>query len=376
MRFLFVTREGYRQPGGRIRCFDIAEGLQALGAQARVLSMADHLGAGQGKDEAGMGIFKKTWVILRALPQLLFTPRKTIWVVNRVHYHAIAPLLAGFLVGRRTVLDMDDWEFREDTPLDGGFRTGSKGLWLTRLLARRAGLTFASSRFLHEVLAAFTPNAVFLPSGVNLRRVDAPGPAAASDPGIVLGWLGTVHREEDVEDLAFLLRAFAHVAARTSGVRLEITGDGVRGSQLQTLLDAMPPVIRPRVRWLGWAEPDAVVPWMRRVHVALHPLVRENRFTRGKCPVSLLEWMACRKPVVTHATGECGRLVTHGVDGLIARTETDFADAVLRLVADEGLREALGSAARRKMETQYDTRVLAGRFLDEARRRFGEDRAA
>ena len=68
-------------------------------------------------------------------------------------------------------------------------------------------------------------------------------------------------------------------------------------------------------------------------------------------------------------------LIEHGTDGLLVPPSDaeSMADAIDSLIADAGLRERLGQAARRKIQTRFDLeknaaslRALFERYCDSA----------
>jgi glycosyltransferase involved in cell wall biosynthesis len=68
------------------------------------------------------------------------------------------------------------------------------------------------------------------------------------------------------------------------------------------------------------------------------------------------------KAVVTTTLGAEGLPVTDGNNVLVANTEKDFADAVIRLMQDAGLRSRIGRAARTLVEREYSWRSVGDTF--------------
>ena len=84
--------------------------------------------------------------------------------------------------------------------------------------------------------------------------------------------------------------------------------------------------------------------------------------TGGGTRIKVLEAFARGVPVIATAVGAEGLDVTNGRDLLIADTDEDFADACLRLIAEDDLRETLREHAHRLCRERYGpdamTRVL------------------
>ena len=86
--------------------------------------------------------------------------------------------------------------------------------------------------------------------------------------------------------------------------------------------------------------------------------VPDDRWSRGKCGLKLLQYHAAGLPVVANPVGVQADMVTDGVTGYQATTADEWVAAVKRLTADAGLRKALGANGRRQVEERYS--VAAG----------------
>ncbi len=74
--------------------------------------------------------------------------------------------------------------------------------------------------------------------------------------------------------------------------------------------------------------------------------------------------MALRTPVVATPKGAEGLDIRHNEHILIADTPQDFADQVIRLFLEPGLRERLALNAYRLVQQKYDWGVMMPKFLD------------
>jgi glycosyltransferase involved in cell wall biosynthesis len=82
-------------------------------------------------------------------------------------------------------------------------------------------------------------------------------------------------------------------------------------------------------------------------------------------PVSILEAMACSKPVVATQHRGCEDVVVHGQTGwLVPRRQANaLAEALLACIVDETMCRRLGEAGRKRVESEFElghcTDVLA-----------------
>ncbi len=85
-------------------------------------------------------------------------------------------------------------------------------------------------------------------------------------------------------------------------------------------------------------------------------------------PLTTLEAMALRKPVVAMACVGLRECVTDGVDGLLAPLGDveGTAKAVARLLDDSELARHVGKIARQTVEARFSNRVFAAQFMDAA----------
>lgn len=112
------------------------------------------------------------------------------------------------------------------------------------------------------------------------------------------------------------------------------------------------------VEWLGHA--DDVRPALRDADIVVLP----SYYPEGT-PRSLLEAAAMGKVLVTTDTVGCRNVVDHGVNGLLvpARDAHRLAEAILELSHSAELRQRMGAAGRKKMEREFDERVVIDRTL-------------
>jgi glycosyltransferase involved in cell wall biosynthesis len=79
----------------------------------------------------------------------------------------------------------------------------------------------------------------------------------------------------------------------------------------------------------------------------------DDTWTRGKCGLKVLQFMAAGLPVVTNPVGVHPEMVIHGETGFLATTAAEWAEAIERLARDPALRRRLGAAGRRLVQERY-----------------------
>jgi glycosyltransferase involved in cell wall biosynthesis len=80
-------------------------------------------------------------------------------------------------------------------------------------------------------------------------------------------------------------------------------------------------------------------------------------------PRALLEAQAAGLPAAATATCGCGEVVVHGETGLLTPYDSSaFAESVLRLVDDPGLRKDMGAAARERIGRVFSWDAMADAY--------------
>lgn len=183
-----------------------------------------------------------------------------------------------------------------------------------------------------------------VPNGVDTAyfRCD---PAATPDPDRLL-FTGKMEYGPNADAVEFFMaEVMPQVRRARSAAHLEVVGMSPPPT-LYELARGNPMTVHGEV-------PD-VRPWLERCAVSVVPL-RAGSGTRLK----ILEALAMERAVVATRIGAEGLDVVHGEHLLLADRPRDFAEAVIALMEDEGLRRRLGSQGRRLVEERYEWRIAA-----------------
>jgi glycosyltransferase involved in cell wall biosynthesis len=112
------------------------------------------------------------------------------------------------------------------------------------------------------------------------------------------------------------------------------------------------------------------VPDIRPYLASAKIFVAPYRFVFG-IRYKILEAMAMEKAIVGTSAAFSGIPVQDGIHALVRDNPEKFADAILTLLEDEGLRHSLGKAARELVANLFDWRQIVGQLKEllEATRR-------
>jgi len=104
---------------------------------------------------------------------------------------------------------------------------------------------------------------------------------------------------------------------------------------------------------------DELPELIRLADVALAPLELGNRFAEAKSSIKYLEAGLVGVPVVASRTEEFARVIEDGRNGLLAADPAEWREKLFALVADAGLRRAVGERAHADVRARHTTSATA-----------------
>ena len=163
--------------------------------------------------------------------------------------------------------------------------------------------------------------------------------------------IGTVGRMVPIKGLDLFLEVAAEVRRRMPGVRFSILGDGPLREELGRQAARLG--IGDCVEFVA-PRPDPFG-YYGSLDLYLNTSVHEG------LPLSVVEAMACGKPVVSAAVGGIPEIVTHGEHGFLVegRDPARFAERCLTLMRDNRLRRLMGDDAAAAARSRLSAEAMA-----------------
>jgi glycosyltransferase involved in cell wall biosynthesis len=245
---------------------------------------------------------------------------------------------------RRLVLDFDDAVFVRDD--------GSPSWTRARRFAamvRRCDAVWAGNAYLGQAAGRYGPHVAVLPTSVDpsLYPPQAEKPADHVD----LVWIGSSATRKYLEQA---LPALAAAAGAVPALRLTIVADfALPAAPLPTVA----------VPWSAAGEAQALA----QAHIGIAPMP-DDPWTRGKCGLKVLQYLAAGLPVVASDAGVHRELIAPGRTGLLAGNPEQWVAALTTLAADPALRRRLGAAGREAVIERYSVQATGAILLAELRR--------
>jgi glycosyltransferase involved in cell wall biosynthesis len=240
--------------------------------------------------------------------------------------------------------------------------------WLTnvakrlyRIALRRSALVFFQneddrSLFVDEALVARERTALLPGSGIDLERFRPSHRPCGEAGGFRFLLLGRMLWDKGIGEYVAAARLVRRELPHT---RFQLLG--LADADNRTAID--PVTIE------GWAA-EGVIEFLGasddvRTHIAGADCVVLPSYREGT-PRALLEAAAMEKPLIATNVPGCREVVEHGRNGYLcaARSTEDLAARMIQLARESAdRRTAMGRASRRKVEQQFDERMVTRRYL-------------
>ncbi|MBE7422481.1 MAG: glycosyltransferase family 4 protein [Zoogloeaceae bacterium] len=239
---------------------------------------------------------------------------------------------------RRLVFDFDDAIFCNTDGTPSRTRMARFAA-----MARACDHVCAGNAFLAGHAAAFNPAVTLVPTCVDVARyrVEAGKPADTLD----LVWIGSHSTRKYLAEAMPWLKVAADAVP---GLRLKIVADfDLPGCGVATL----------PVAWRA----DGEARELAASHIGIAPM-RDDDWSRGKCALKVLQYMAAGLPVVSSKAGANAEVIEDGAHGFLAATPAEWAERIAQLAGDAELRRRLGEAGRRRAATDYSVEAVFERL--------------
>ncbi len=270
------------------------------------------------------------------------------------NWGAIESVLAGRLAGIRASIHAEDGFGPEETVKQKGRR-----VWARRVLLRWVSKVVVPSHRLYDIARSSwklgEPRVELIPNGIDTDRFQAGESSVRPQLGIpedafVIGTVAKLRKEKALD---LLIHAFAKLE-ESSGVHLLIVGDGSEREGWTALAHELG--VASRVHLPGQI-PDPSDAYRAMDVCALSSITEQM-------PISVVEAMASRLPLVSTDVGDISRMVAEGNRCFVLpdRNVDGYANALRDLFQHPEKRQVLGQANRDKCLQEYRDVTMLERY--------------
>ncbi len=359
MKVFALTRTSEIGPSTRYRILQYRRALQAEGIEVEVRPL-----------------FGKTWFAILAFPvPLLQQIAKGLYALLRLLVRLGQTLEARGKTVDLVLIEQQLFPYLPDC-IEALFWPRSKpvllefddAIWLTpghrKKMARhcaRASAVVVGNHFLAQFARESSDKVTVIPTTVDLSRYPASPSPEKDNEAFRLGWVGLPYNFSYLEDLSEAIRAVA---------------EGPRPCEVHVISRGLPNGTesfgKARLIARPWSE-ETEGKDLAACHIGIMPLP-DTDWTRGKCGLKILQYMASGLPVIASPVGVNTEIIEDGVNGLLANTPKEWTAALQRLRDHPKEAAKIGAAGRKTVEERFSLEIGALAVAEAYRRTVKEER--
>lgn len=243
--------------------------------------------------------------------------------------------------------DFDDAVFLRDSYSTKGPLSRQRLLRFTRIV-NQADVVLAGNRFLADQTRRLAPGAAIAIVPTCVEPTGQPRSLhLAKGNGVQLVWIGSSSTLKGLERVAPLLE---EIGTAVPEVSLKLICDRFLTFEH---LPVVPCFWSEQTERYSLATSDIGISWLP-----------DDDWSRGKCGLKVLQYMAAGLPVVANPVGVQKEMVRHGETGFLVETPAEWIEAIRRLSNDPALRRKMGGLGRQMVEERYSVAAGTGIWCD------------
>lgn len=242
------------------------------------------------------------------------------------------------LLPKPRILDVDDAIFLH--------RNGKAAQYI----ATACSLVVCGNLYLADVFSQWNSNVVVIPTGVDTEKLRPIANRNYASAPSVIGWIGTSGNYPHLESIEPALKKILSCYPNT---------------RLQIISDRYPSFLQHLDRHLSFKQwqPGIENDLLPYFTIGIMPLT-DDKWTRGKCSLKLLQYMAAGIPVVVSPVGMNAEILASSSVGLAAQTNKQWLESISALLQSPTTAKRMGANGRQLVEKKYSLAVVSLKWQD------------
>jgi len=298
----------------------------------------------------GDRLVPKIWVGLKALF------RRTVSILNIGKYDAVYIYRDAFFFGTffekwisrrnvKVIYDFDDaiW-LMDENPNQGVFNRLKNPEKISKI-CQMADRVIVGNEYLKEYASKFNQDVVIIPSTIDFKKYNRKELSAHEK--ICIGWTGSFSTIKHFDTVLPALKKVTEIYKERVYFKLI----GVPDYENKDL------AIK-GTKWKSETESQD----LSELDIGLMPLP-DNEWTRGKCAMKGLQYMALEIPTIMSPVGVNADIIQDGKNCFLASATDEWVEKLSQLIEDADLRQRVGKAGRKTVEESYSVEANKEKWL-------------
>lgn len=205
---------------------------------------------------------------------------------------------------------------------------------------RSASLVIAGNSYLYNTASKFNTNIKILPTTVDTQKY--PIKKHHNSKNITIGWIGQPNNFDALQEISSV---FSKIHSTYPSTNLLIISKGIPD---------LPDITINSIDWSENTETNS----LQNIDIGIMPM-SNNEWSKGKCGLKAIQYMAAGIPVVCSKIGANIEIVRDNTDGFLVSNKNEWFLKLEKLITDAELREELGKSGRKRTQQHYDIHITS-----------------
>ncbi len=193
---------------------------------------------------------------------------------------------------------------------------------------------WAGNLYLADIAGQYNKAVKILPTSLDYRK-----------------YLLEVEKNQDHFDLVWIGSRSTQKYLKECLPVLESLSENIPNLRLKIVADFDLPTKRLKTVAVPWSD-EVEAGALASAHVGITPM-SDDPWTKGKCGLKVLQYMAAGLPVVSSPAGVNREIVKEGITGFLAENPDDWRKAIDKLFHDPALRDSMGKAGQQRVVDHF-----------------------
>ncbi|MFD1872250.1 glycosyltransferase family 4 protein [Hymenobacter bucti] len=247
---------------------------------------------------------------------------------------------------KRIIYDFDDAIWLANTSEANRVAAGLKWHQKVASICGWAYKNSCGNAYLAAYARQYNAHSLVNPTTIDTEHLHNQVRDQAAPGKLVIGWTGT---HSTLKYLDQLVPVLAHLEAEGLDFEFRVISNQPPALPLRSLV------------FVPWRK-DTEIADLLGFHVGLMPL-EDDPWAKGKCAFKALQYMALGIPALVSPVGMNTEVVQNDYNGYVCATAADWEARLRQLLANPGLRQHLGLAARATVVERYSVLANTANFL-------------
>ena len=247
---------------------------------------------------------------------------------------------------KKIIYDLDDAIYMGITSSANRFLRRLKCPSKINTILKMSSFVITCNNYLADYAKKYNKNVIAIHTSVDTEKFKPDSKEKGRD--ITIGWIGSHSTARYLEGVK---EVFLKLGSKYK-FNLKIIGAGNHNIKIDGV----------NVMNIEWNLKDDIKQF-QSLDIGVYPLP-EDEWIRGKAGFKTIQYMSVGVPCVVSDVGANRSIVKDGINGYLAKTESEWVEKLSILVNSQELRQRIGSAGRITAEGKFSVKANAPRYLE------------